>query len=92
MKTKSTVLEAAFKIRELAESLENISKDDKRDINTYTEQEIRAEAAYVRSLYSEGGAMCREELDGEHGVEEQRIARKSVKALDKLIKQGDDLK
>jgi hypothetical protein len=29
--------------------------------------------------------MCREELDGEYGVDEQRKARKAVRNLDKLI-------
>ena len=81
----SKILKAALKIRELAITLKNISIDDKSDINTYTDKEIRAEAVYVRSLYAEGGTMCREELDGDHGAEEQRIARKSVRELDKLI-------
>jgi len=81
----SKILKAALNIRELRVSLENISQDDKREIGSYTDAEIRAEAVYVRSLYSEGGTMCREELDGEHGVEEQRNARKSVRNLDKLI-------
>jgi len=81
----SKILKDALKIRELQVSLENISTDDKRDINSYTDKEIRAEAVYVRSLYSEGGTMCREELDGEYGAEEQRKARKAVRDLDKLI-------
>ena len=81
----SKILKDALKIRELQVSLENISTDDKRDINNYTDKEIRAEALYVRSLYSESGTMCREELDGEYGAEEQRKARKAVCDLDKLI-------
>jgi len=81
----SKILKDALKIRELQVSLENISTDDKRDINSYTDKEIRDEAVYVRSLYSEGGTMCRAELDGEYGVDEQRKARKAVRDLDKLI-------
>ena len=81
----SKILKAALNIRELAVTLGNISADDKRDINTYTSKEIRAEAVYVRSLYAEGGTICREELEGEYGVEEQRKARKAVRDLDKLI-------
>jgi hypothetical protein len=82
---KNKILETALKIRELQVTLENISTDDKREINSYTDKEIRAEAVYVRSLYSESGTMCREELNGEYGVDEQRKARKAVRDLDKLI-------
>jgi hypothetical protein len=82
---KNKILETALKIRELQVTLENISTDDKREINSYTDKEIHDEAVYVRSLYSEGGTMCREELDGEYGAEEQRKARKAVRDLDKLI-------
>lgn len=81
----SKILKDALKIRELQVSLENISTDDAREINSYSDKEIRDEAIYVRSLYSEGGTMCREELDGEYGVDEQRKARKAVRDLDKLI-------
>ena len=82
---KNKILETALKIRELQVTLENISTYDKREINSYTDKELHDEAVYVRSLYSESGTMCREELDGEYGVNEQRNARIAVRDLDKLI-------
>lgn len=85
MAKKLTVLQKAQRIRELNVSLENISTDDKRELSSYTDREIADEAEYVLSLYSEGGTLCSQELAGEFGREEQRIARKSVKQLKALI-------
>jgi len=85
--TTSKILKAALKIRELQVTLQNISADDNRDTTNYTDKEICAEAVYVRSLYSESGTMCNEELNGEYGVAEQRKARKAVRDLNKLIAQ-----
>lgn len=83
---KQTVLQKAMKIRELQESLENISSDDKRPLDSYSDAEIIDEAKFVLSCFYEAGHNSNDELICEYGDKDaQREARKQVAALKKLI-------
>ena len=83
---KQTILQKALKIPELAVSLENISQDDKRPIEDYTDNEILDEARYVLSTFNEGGHQNNDELICEYGDKEaQREAKKQVNALIRLL-------
>ncbi len=83
---KQSILQKALKIRELQITLENISRDDKRQIESYTDAEILAEARYVLSCFFEGGHNSNDELICEYGDKEaQREAKKQVAALKKLL-------
>lgn len=79
------IIQAAMEIDELAYDLENISADDKKDIEDYTDAEIVHEANYVVRTYYEDGHANNEELMGEHGPERQQWARRQVTKLRNLI-------
>lgn len=77
-----------MQISELAYSLENISTDDKRDIDSYTDQEILDEAGYVLGLFTNPNETHwnAEDLRGENGEEQQKWARAEVRKLVAFIK------
>jgi len=81
-------IKAAMAIGELAISLENISADDKKQISDYTQAEVVKEAKYVLGKFTgeSGGYEQEEELNGDHGIEQQRWAQKEVRKLKSFIK------
>jgi hypothetical protein len=82
------IVKSAMQISELAYSLENISTDDKRDIDSYTDQEILDEAGYVLGLFTDPNETHwnAEDLRGENGESQQRWARAEVRKLVAFIK------
>lgn len=82
------IVKSALKISELAYSLENISTDDKRDIDSYTDEEILNEAGYVLGLFTDPNEAHwnAEDLRGENGEEQQKWARAEVRKLVAFIK------
>ena len=82
------IVKSAMQISELAYSLENISTDDKRDIDSYTDQEILDEAGYVLGLFTDPNETHwnAEDLRGENGEEQQKWARAEVRKLVAFIK------
>jgi len=84
---KQTVLQKALKIGELELTLNNISFDDRRALESYSDAEILAEARYVLSTFHEGGHMNNDDLVCRYGDKAaQREARKQVAALNRLLK------
>ena len=81
----SNYLNDALDIADLERSLQNISEDDKRSIDSYSKQEILDEANWVLSLFHEGGTVSNEQLIGDWGAEEKRYAKKQVKLLEAYI-------
>lgn len=81
----SNYLDKALDIGELAESLYNISHDDKKDLSEYSQKEIVAEAEYVLSTFYEGGHNNNSWLLGEWDFD-PKTAAKEVKMLKAYIK------
>jgi hypothetical protein len=83
----SKLLTAALKIDELAYNLENISADDSKQIEDYTDTEILSEAKYVLSLFIDPSETHwnAEDLRGENGSKQQVWARGQVRKLKALI-------
>jgi len=82
------IIKSALAINELAFNLKNISIDDKKEIDEYTDSEIVREAQYVLSLFldeSEGHANF-DDWSGEGGPDAQKFARGEVRKLKALIK------
>jgi hypothetical protein len=79
------IIKAALAIRELHQTLLNISDDDGKEIEDYTDAEIVAEAEYVLSTYFENGHFNYDLLIGEFSPGEQRIAKQDVRKLRSLI-------
>jgi len=79
------IVKAAFKIRELHQSLLNISQDDNKEIEDYTDSEIVNEAKYVLSTYFENGHMNNDMFNGEYGAAEQRAATQDIRKMKVLI-------
>lgn len=85
---KKTLLDKAMKINELAYSLTNISTDDKRELESYSDDEILDEAEYVLSTFFEANHINNDDLTNRFDDKEaQREARKQLKALQKLVAQ-----
>lgn len=83
---KQTLLQEAMKIGELAYQLTNISIDDKRKLESYSDAELIEEAEYLLSTYSEGGHQNHDDLHNRWDDKEaQREARKNLRALKKLL-------
>ena len=76
----------ALSICELSGSLERISSDDNREIESYTQQEILDEAKWVLSEFFEGGHSSNDALNGESGIEAKKEAQKEVRYLKAFIK------
>lgn len=81
------IIKAALAIDELASTLNNISEDDHKDIQDYTDADIVSEAKYVLSCFYEGGHMNNDALIGEMEHDECNAAwaRREVKKLRSLI-------
>jgi hypothetical protein len=82
----STVLKAAMSIDELANTLNQIAQDDKKEISQYTTAEIVHEAKYVLSCFHEAGHLNHEDYMGENGEEQYKWARQQVRKLNAFIK------
>ena len=82
------IIKAALAIDELAYDLENISADDGKQIEDYTDAEIVKEAEYVLSQFIDPNETHwnAEDLRGENGPERQKWARGEVRKLKALIK------
>jgi len=85
------ILKDALRIHELKTDLENISADDGKKIEDYSAKEIYSEAKYILEIFFESGTMDNDAYIGEHGPEEQKAAKDSVKKLQALIKKYADI-
>ena len=81
------IIKAAMSIDELAYDLENISTDDKKKIEDYTDSEIINEAKHVLGLFVDPleSHWNREDFCGENGPEKQKWARGEVRKLKAFI-------
>ena len=79
------IVKAAFKIRELHQSLLNISQDDNKEIEDYTDYEIVNEAKYVLSTYFESGHINNDMFNGEYGAVAEREATQDIRKMKVLI-------
>jgi hypothetical protein len=79
------IVKAAFKIRELHQSLLNISQDDNKEIEDYTDSEIVNEAKYVLSTYFESGHINNDMFNGEYGAVAEREATQDIRKMKVLI-------
>jgi site-specific DNA-cytosine methylase len=85
------ILKDALRIHELNIDLQQISGDDGKKIEDYSAKEIYSEAKYILGLFLESGTMDNDAYIGEHGPEEQKAAKDSVKKLQALIKKYADI-
>lgn len=87
-----TILKDIRKSDELMYSLNNISTDDKCNIEDYTDQQIVKEAKYVLSCFYEGGHINNEALNGEteDDICNRKWALKEVGALKRIIAKYDN--
>ena len=81
-----SIIKAALSIDELANNLQQIAQDDKKEVNDYTDAEIVHEVKYVLSCFHEAGHLNNEDYIGENGEEFQKSARDQVRKLNALIK------
>ena len=81
-----SIIKAALSIDELANNLQQIAQDDKKEVNDYTDAEIVHEAKYVLSCFHEAGHLNNEDYIGENGEEFQKWARDQVCKLNTFIK------
>lgn len=80
----SKLLKAAMDIYELAVVLENVTTDDQRPLETWTNSQILHEARHVLSLFHEGGTAQAEMLqDPDPAV--RRDARQQIRKLQKIL-------
>ena len=82
----TVILKAAMAIDELANNLEQIDQDDKKNVEDYTAAQIVHEAKYILSCFYEGGHLNNEDFTGENGPDQQKWAKGEVKKLNALIK------
>ena len=85
------ILKDALRIHELNIDLQQISGDDGKKIEDYSAKEIYSEAKYILGLFLESGTMDNDAYIGEHGPEEQKAAKDSVKKLQALVKKYADI-
>jgi hypothetical protein len=83
-----TIIKSAMAISELAYDLDNISTDDKKKIEDYSDEEIVREARHVLGLFTDPNETHwnAEDLRGENGPEQQKWARGEVRMLNAFIK------
>jgi hypothetical protein len=81
-----SILKSAMAIDELANNLQQIAQDDKKQVTDYTDAEIVHEAKYVLSCFHEAGHLNNEDFIGENGDEFQKSARDQVCKLNAFIK------
>ena len=82
------IIKSAMAISELAYDLDNISTDDKKKIEDYSDEEIVREARHVLGLFTDSDETHwnAEDLRGENGPEQQKWARGEVRMLNAFIK------
>jgi hypothetical protein len=80
------ILKSAMAIDELANNLQQIAQDDKKQVNDYTDAEIVHEAKYVLSCFHEDGHLNNEDYIGENGSDQRKWARSQVTKLNTFIK------
>ena len=82
------IIKSAMAISELAYDLDNISTDDKKKIEDYSDEEIVREARHVLELFTDPDETHwnAEDLRGENGSEQQKWARSEVRMLNAFIK------
>ena len=82
------IIKSTMSISELAYTLDNISTDDKKEIEDYTDAEILHEAEYVLGLFIDPNESHwnAEDLRGENGQEQQKWAKAEVRKLKAFIK------
>jgi len=83
------LLKAAVKIRQLHQTLLNISEDDGKEIEDYTDSEIVNEAKYVLSTYFERGHINNDELN-EHYVDQMYTSRQFAPDEMKAWEENDE--
>ena len=83
-----TIVKQALAIDEFAYTLNNISADDKKAVDDYTDTEIIKEAKYVLGLFinSGEGHINGEAFRGEEGPDQQKWAKSQVTKLRTFIK------
>ena len=82
----TAILKSAMAIDELANTLQQIARDDKKNVEDYSDAEIVHEAKYVLSCFHEDGHLNNEDFTGENGPDQQKWAKGEVKKLNALIK------
>jgi hypothetical protein len=80
------IVKTAMSIDELANNLQQISRDDNKAINDYTDAEIVHEAKYILSCFHEAGHLNNEDFIGENGAEQRKWAVDQVRKLNAFIK------
>ena len=80
------IVKSAMAIDELANNLQQIARDDNKQINDYTDAEIVHEAKYVLSCFHEDGHLNNEDYTGENGEEQHKWAVGQVRKLNAFIK------
>ena len=80
------IVKSAMAIDELANNLQQIARDDNKQINDYTDSEIVHEAKYVLSCFHEDGHLNNEDYTGENGEEQYKWAVGQVRKLNAFIK------
>jgi hypothetical protein len=63
----------------------NISQDDNKEIEDYTDSEIVNEAKYVLSTYFESGHINNDMFNGEYGAVAEREATQDIRKMKVLI-------
>jgi hypothetical protein len=81
-----SILKSAMAIDELANNLQQIAQDDKKQVTDYTDAEIVHEAKYVLSCFHEDGHLNNEDYIGENGSEQRKWAVDQVRKLNAFIK------
>lgn len=80
------IVKSAMAIDELANNLQQIARDDNKQINDYTDAEIVHEAKYVLSCFHEDGHLNNEDYTGENGDEQRKWAVAEIRKLNAFIK------
>ena len=79
------IIKSAMAIDELANTLQQIARDDKKAVNDYTDAEIVHEAKYVLSCFHEDGHLNNEDYIGENGPDQRKWAVSQVRKLNTFI-------
>ena len=80
------IVKSAMAIDELANNLQQISRDDNKPVSDYTDAEIVHEAKYILSCFHEDGHLNNEDYTGENGAEQRTWAVGQVRKLNAFIK------
>ena len=78
------LLKKAMAITELANTLDNISADDRIPIEQMPDEQIIREGRYVLGLFGEGGTVQSAMLDADD-PDERKDARKQIRQLRAII-------